>query len=204
MSAPTTFFAKIISYIFHPLLLPTFGLFLIFHLNDGGLWVPRPQMQWILLVFTFSLTGLLPLLTALFLYQSKQISSLEMQTKEERKLPYMALAVFYSCESYLLMRLEVPALVQEFIFGATILVISALIINMFWKISAHMLGIGGLTGLMIAISSRLQIDIHLILVALFLIAGLVAFSRLKLDAHNPAQVYTGFLLGVVAQLILFL
>lgn len=204
MSNFSTLFAKIISYLFHPLLLPTFGLFLIFHLNDAGLWAPHPQTQLILFAITFSVTFILPVLTALFLYQARQINSLEMQTKEERRLPYLSAALFYSCESYLLMRLDVPALVQAFMLGATILVISTLIINFFWKISAHMVGIGGLCGMMIAISSRLQVDIHFTLIGLFLAAGVVAFSRLKLNAHNPAEIYAGFLLGVAVQLILFL
>jgi hypothetical protein len=187
------FFSKLISYLFHPLLLPTFGLFLIFHITEVGLWIP-----------TFSLTFLLPLLSAILLLKTKQIASLEMHTKEERKLPYLAAAIFYSCESYLLMHLEVPALLKAFMLGATILIVSTMLVNIFWKISAHMVGIGGLLGMMITISSRLQINLHYLLIALFLLSGLVAFSRLKLNEHNSAQVYCGFLLGLAIQVALFI
>jgi hypothetical protein len=200
----STLFAKIISYCFHPLLLPTLGLLLTFHLNEAGLWLPTQKTQLLLLALTFSITFVLPVLTALLLYQMKLVTTLEMQTKEERKFPYMTSAVFYLCESYLLMRLQVPALVQAFMIGATVLVISTLIINIFWKISAHMIGMGGLCGMMIAVSSRLQIDIHLTLIGLFLLAGFVAFSRLRLNAHTSAEVYAGFLLGITVQLLLFL
>ena len=196
-------FAKIISYLFHPLLLPTFGLFLIFHL-DAGLWLPSLQMQLFLYLLTLTATFFLPLLISLLLLKTKQIASLEMSTKEERKIPYLAASIFYFSESYLLIKLEIPALIQAMILGATVLVVSVLIINLFWKISSHMVGIGGLCGMMIAVSSRLQINMHFVFIALFLIAGLVAFSRLKLNAHNPAQVYLGFLLGVAVQIILFL
>ena len=127
-----------------------------------------------------------------------------MKTRQERKIPYLLSAIFYSLESYFLANADAPALIQRLMIGATFLVLSVLLINLFWKISAHMVGIGGLCGMMIAISYLLQIDIHFILIALFLIAGIIAFSRLKLSTHNPAQVYTGFLLGVFVQLILFL
>ncbi len=197
-------FAKIISYLFHPLLLPTMGLLLIFHLDEAGLWIPSPGIQLIILALTFSVTFLLPLLNALFLLKIKMISSLAMETRQERKLPYLASAVFYFTESYFLMNADVPVLVKALMFGATLLVAGVLLINLFWKISAHMVGIGGLCGMMIAVSYRLQINLHLIFILLFLIAGLSGFARLKLGAHNPAQVYAGFLLGVFVQLILFL
>ena len=197
-------FSKIISYLFHPLLLPTFGLLLTFNLNEIGLWIASPEMRLFLYAVTFTVTFLLPLLNAFFLLKMKYISSLEMKTKEERKIPYLISAFLYFSEYYFLLKWDVPLLIKALMLGATLLVVSVLLINLFWKISAHMVGIGGLCGMMIAISYRLQINLHFVLIALFLIAGLIAFSRLKLSSHNPAQVYVGFLLGVSVQLILFL
>jgi len=180
------------------------GLLLIFNLDEAGLWIPSNEMQLFLLGLTFIATFLLPLLNALLLLKMKQITSLTMEARQERKIPYLTAAIFYFTESYFLMNTDVPVLVKALMFGATLLVVSVLLINLFWKISAHMVGIGGLCGVMLAISYRLQINLHVVLILLFLIAGLAAFSRLKLNAHNPAQVYVGFLLGVSVQLILFL
>lgn len=168
------------------------------------LWLPSPEMRLFLYAVTFLATFLLPLLNALFLLRFKIISSLEMETREERRIPYLAASIFYSAQSYFLMNTEVPVLIKALMFGATLLVVSVLLINLFWKISAHMTGIGGLCGMMISISYRLQLNVHVILIALFLIAGIIAWSRLKLGAHHPVQVYAGFLFGVFAELILFL
>lgn len=200
----STIYPQIISHFFHPLLLPIFGLFLIFNLDETGLWIPSSETRLFLYAATFTATFLLPLLSALLFLRMKFISSLEMKTKEERKYPYLVSAFFYFAESYFLMRSDVSVLIKALMFGATLLVVSILLINLFWKISAHMAGIGGLCGMMIAVLFRLQINLHFILIGLFLIAGFVAFARLKLSAHNPAQVYIGFLLGVLVQLILFL
>lgn len=197
-------FPKIISYLFHPLLLPSFGLLLIFNIDEMNLWFSSSEQRYFLYALTFTATFLLPLLNALLLLKMKQISSLAMETRQERKIPYLASAIFYFAESYFLMNADVPVLVKAMMFGATLLVVSVMLINLFWKISAHMVGIGGLCGMMLAISYRLQINLHIVLMLLFLIAGLVAFSRLKLNAHNSTQVYVGFLLGVSVQLILFL
>lgn len=196
--------AKLISYLFHPLFLPTAGLCLVFNMPGAELWLPSPEMEMFLYAMTFLATCLLPLLNALFLLRYRMISSLEMETKEERRIPYLAAAIFYSAQSWFLMNTEVPVLIKALMFGATLLVVCVLLINLFWKISAHMTGIGGLCGIMICISYRLQLNLHVILIALFLLAGIIAWSRLKLGAHNPAQVYAGFLVGVFAELILFL
>ena len=199
-----TLAAKVISYLLHPLLLPTLGLVMIFHLETSGLWAPPQDVQWYLIAVTFTATCLLPLLNALMLLRMRVISSLSMETRQERKLPYLAAAVFYLTESWLLTQGEVPVLARALLLGATMLVICVLLINLFWKISAHMVGIGGLCGMMLAVSYRLQINLHFFLILLFLLAGLSAYARLRLGAHTPSQVYAGFLLGVTVQLILFL
>lgn len=199
-----TLLAKSISYLFHPLLLPTLGLLVLFHLDEPGLWLPSDELQLFLHAVTLLATFFLPILCTLALLKFGLIDSLEMRTKEERKLPYLTSAIFYFSESYFLMRIDVPVIIQSMMLGATFLIVSTLIINIFWKISAHMVGIGGICGIFLAISYRLQINLHLTLIALLLIAGLVAFSRLRLNAHSSAQVYAGFFLGVIVQLVFLL
>lgn len=180
------------------------GLLLIFNIDETRLWIPPGEVQLFILGLTFTVTFLLPLLNALLLLKMKQINSLSMETKEERKIPYLIAAIFYLGEYYFLVKADFPGIIQGLMIGATLLVVSVLLINIFWKISAHMVGIGGLCGMILAISYRLQINLPFVLIILFLLAGLMGFARLRLSAHNPAQVYAGFLLGISVQLILFL
>ncbi|MCK4288907.1 MAG: hypothetical protein KAW86_06865, partial [Bacteroidales bacterium] len=88
--------------------------------------------------------------------------------------------------------------------GATFLLIITLIINFFWKISIHMIGIGGMLGTLIGLSFLWMIDIPFLIILLILCSGITGFARLKLNAHNPAQVYTGFVIGTSFMLLLFL
>ena len=82
--------------------------------------------------------------------------------------------------------------------------ILAFVINLKWKISAHMIGMGGLIGVIIGVSERLTLDLNATLIVLFVMAGFVGFSRLRLNAHNPFQVYLGFLVGMGSLLIMIL
>ena len=180
------------------------GLFLIFHLDEPRLWVPVANGQLFLYALTFLSTFCFPVFCAFVLLKLKLIDSLEMRTKEERRFPYLASAIFYFSESYFLMRLDLPVVVQAIMMGATLLIVILMLINIFRKISAHMAGIGGLCGIILAVSYRLQISIPLTLISVFLVAGLVAYSRLRLNAHDPAEVYSGFFLGLLVQLIFLL
>jgi membrane-associated phospholipid phosphatase len=53
---------------------------------------------------------------------------------------------------------------------------------------------------MLGIIYRLQLDFEAVLIAVLLVSGIVAYARLRLNAHTPAQVYTGFLLGFAIEL----
>jgi membrane-associated phospholipid phosphatase len=50
----------------------------------------------------------------------------------------------------------------------------------------------------------LHIDMRFILITVLIFSGLVAYARLKLNAHTPSQVYTGFLLGFLVELLLMI
>jgi len=184
-------------------MLPAFGLFLVFHLDNSGLWAQSLQVQLYLFAFTLITTFVFPLMNVFLLLKLKLISSLEMETKEERRIPYLAAAIFYFAESYFLFNADVPAPVKAMMFGATLLVVLVFVINFFWKISAHMVGAGGLAGMMIALSSRMQINVLYMIMALILISGVVGWARLRISTHTQSQVYAGFLLGVFVEWQLF-
>jgi membrane-associated phospholipid phosphatase len=84
-----------------------------------------------------------------------------------------------------------------------IVILLTALINLKYKISAHMVGIGGLLGALISISSIIRFDMTAFYVLVILLAGVIGFSRLKLEEHKPSQVYAGFLLGLTTQVVLF-
>jgi membrane-associated phospholipid phosphatase len=79
-----------------------------------------------------------------------------------------------------------------------------LIVNLKWKISAHMIGLGGVTGAITAISQKFSIDLLFVLLLLIFISGIVGWARLYLYAHKPSQVYTGFVVGFLCLFLLII
>jgi len=196
--------AKVISYLFHPLLMPTYGFAVIFFSNNYISTFTTGSIKLIILSVTFVFTFLLPSANALILLKMGRIKSLEMETLNERIIPYLSTALYYFALFYLFYNAEFPNIFRILILGAALSILFTLFISLKWKISAHTTGIGGIAGASLGIIYRLQIDLHLILMIAILISGIVGFARLKLMAHTPAQVYSGFVLGFMIELLLML
>lgn len=77
----------------------------------------------------------------------------------------------------------------------------ATIITYFWKISLHMIGLGGLLAYILlllfvrGLQYGLPSEIDILLSSVILLSGIVGSARLYLCAHTPAQVYVGYIVG---------
>lgn len=200
----TTWFARFLSRVFHPLLMPTYGYLLLFSTqNYLSTFLPL-RIKIVIVALTFVFTFIFPAVNAFVLLKMGRIKSLEMEDPKERLLPYGTTILYYMALLYLLYSAHFPLICKVIIFGGACCILMTLLVNLKWKISAHMVGVGGITGAILAISYRLQNDIQLSFFTILLIAGFVGYARLKLNAHTPAQVYTGFLAGFLIQMGLIL
>ncbi|MCF8303764.1 MAG: hypothetical protein K9I94_10860 [Bacteroidales bacterium] len=195
--------ARIISYIFHPLLMPTYGLFIMFNLKAYFAMAIPEQAKWMIIGLVFITTFLIPLLLVMLMVRRGMISSLFVDNKTERFYPFTVIAIFYLLAFYMFRQLELAPFFQMFLFGALVLVIMAMAINFYWKISLHMTAVGGLLGVFLALTFRLMIDLSMYLFITILIGGLIGFARLKLKSHDSKQVYTGFVMGGVVMFSIF-
>ncbi|MGD9930060.1 MAG: phosphatase PAP2 family protein, partial [Mangrovibacterium sp.] len=118
-----------------------------------------------------------------------------MDKNTDRIVPMLFSAIFYYMGYYYLGRIPIYPVYRVFLISSVLTIILLLVITLRWKISAHMAGIGGLIGAIIALSLRLGINSSLLLAVLIGVAGLVGSSRLLLGKHNPQQIYAGFFLG---------
>lgn len=196
--------ANIVSGVFHPMLMPTFALLLIFSLKSYVAYaIPFQGKLW-LLAMVFTTTFLIPAVFILLLYRREIITSKQLVKKEERVFPLIISIVFYYLAFHMIRQLHMHEVYQRMLLGTTLIVILFLPISIFWKISAHMSGVGGFLGGLIGISMMLSVDVFVIAVITVLAAGLVGFARLKLEVHTPAQVYAGFALSFFVMLAVFL
>lgn len=188
-----TLSARIMSVVFHPLLIPTFGFFLLFNSGFYFSILPWNVKKYMLLVVFIS-TCVLPAIS-IFMLSLNPKFDLNMEKNTDR-----VLSLFLSCISYylgyqLLKSLPVFPIYNVLLIGAVLVQIALIPISMRWKISAHAAAIGGLVGGVLGLSFRLQENPVLLLSLIIGAAGLVCTSRLILEKHTQSQVYAGFLLG---------
>lgn len=153
------------------------------------------EWRWAVFGSTFLISSIFPALLISLLIRSKMVGNVELTVRKERGIPYFIFIFSYLFCLYFLYRMHIPLWMLAGIAGACLSLIVAVVINCFWKISAHSMAIGGLTGGVMAISYILRTDSANGIAILILIAGLVGSSRLYLGRHTPMQVYSGFMLG---------
>ncbi|MDH3321839.1 MAG: hypothetical protein OEM04_02555 [Flavobacteriaceae bacterium] len=132
------------------------------------------------------------------------INSYHLETIEERKFPVIFFIVLSFMIGKMLLNIQIIDLLAYSFFGVTAgLLITYLLFGLKIKTSLHTLGLGGIIGFVIVMSFEYQLNFNYIIAILFIISGLVAVSRLKLKAHQPKEVYIGFLIGMITQLLSF-
>jgi hypothetical protein len=148
--------------------------------------------------FVFFYTFVLP---AYFIYLLKRwgiISSLKLENLRDRRLPYFITALIYTALGYIIYSKNAMLFPCAYILWSIALVIFFVaIISLWWQISAHAAGIGGMIGAMAGIIIQFgESSLMGSLLCFILLAGLVISARLELNAHTPKQVAAGFLLGI--------
>jgi len=195
--------SKLISIILHPIFMPILALYLSLRQVPSIGFAITNYQNYIYLVLIFS-TVILPLISIFFLIKSGKVSSLEMSNHKERSVPLFRTALWMGLGYYTIENILVfsPIIKAELI-GAISIILIASIISKYWKISLHLLGIGGLVGVLIALEiiyGNLQ---HLIIIFI-LLSGVLAMARIKEKSHNYPQVYIGFLGGLSVELLIIL
>jgi membrane-associated phospholipid phosphatase len=128
---------------------------------------------------------------------TKNIASFHMVSKDERVFPFSMISLFYMITTYLFyMKFQLdPAL----LLALAVITISLIILTsmtFFWKVSAHVTAISGLLAIIVAIALKYPSQDYLVLlVSSVMLTGIVATSRLYLNAHTPLEVFIGFFLG---------
>lgn len=190
-----TRFSQILSYLLHPSLLPTLGMFAILNTDSYLRYAISTEFKYFLYSMLFVNTFLFPVLVTLVMYQRKIISSLHLKNRTERLYPFGFAIGFYAFTFYLLKQAGVPQVILSLVFGTSLSLLFLFLVTSKFKISAHMIGISGLLGGVLAIYLRFQSNYEALIVGLVLLWGLLGFARLKLKAHTPKEIYSGTLLG---------
>ncbi len=189
--------AHVLSLLLHPVWMPTLALLIAFHADLHLTFAFTERSQWMIIGMVFVMTALFPVSSMLMLWRSGAISALSMPVREERTLPLL-LTLIYFCMAYYLLRKTPNHPATLALFTSIIMSIAAaLLINLRWKISLHMVGVGGLVGMSLGLWLLHGAQTGY-LPWLFLLAGALGTARLLVTDHAPAQIYAGAAVGAVA------
>lgn len=185
--------AKIVSVIFHPVLIPTLGLYLL--LNSGFYFsmLTWDAKRFVLLVVFFT-TCILPMLSVAIMALNPKFN-ISMPQSRDRILPLASSSIFYYLGFLLLSKVRAVPDFKIFMVATVLVIVALLLISFKWKISTHMAAIGGLTGTLFALSFRSGINPIYSILIVVLVSGLVGSARLILNKHNIWQLLTGYGLG---------
>lgn len=192
--------AHLLSLLFNPLLVPTYGMLLVF--TATAMRYVNAEAKWLTVLVTLALTGMVPLLVIFLLYKMGMVKNPGLNDRRERVIPYAVAFVAYGgCAGYLY-SVNAPDWIWLFIVGGGVALLAVAIVNIWWKISAHAAAMGGLVGLgfFILIYRQALTDFTPWVLALVILAGMVCTSRLILRRHTHWQVAAGFLVGLVSVL----
>lgn len=210
-------FAYFFSILFHPLIIVTYMLIVLLVVNPYLFGVNSiVGLQRLVLIVFFS-TFFIPAFAVFMMRKLDLISSLEMEDRQERTIPFIGTMVFYLWMYWNIhYNPDIPVVFKVAMLGATIGLALCFFINLFTKISAHAAGMGGLVGMMLITVAfysygsflidlgtigAFEINTMNLLISFIIIAGLVGTSRLILDAHHIRDISGGFLVGIVTQFI---
>jgi hypothetical protein len=197
--------SRILSYLLHPLLIPTFATSSLMLQPDlYPLVIPIALKLWFLsLIFVFTVA--IPVGSVFILVKFKAINSVEQKTRTERTVPLLIAGISYMTLLFVIKPTNIPPFFMYLLYSATFALLTGLVINLVYKISLHTLGWGAFTATITIISIHLGMSLMPFILISILLSGIAGYARLKQNAHNQAQVYLGYVAGVcVVILISFL
>jgi hypothetical protein len=195
--------APLISYLFHPLLMPSLGLLII--LNSGTYLALLDPAAKRAIMFVMALgTLIFPLMMLPFLqYRNLVMKNGQAATRGERLVPQIIILALYIITFVYFKRLPLSQVIHAYVLSVAGTFFLVILVNLKFRISLHAAALGGLTGLIIALIFLYETPLQGLLMLSLLAGGLTGSSRLAQGDHWGA-ILSGFFLGLAVVLFTIL
>lgn len=206
-------FLTLLNIIFHPIFLPTYFMLWYFFTSSNVYPVLLTQfipaslkIQWILLYA--ALTSIMPVIILFLMKIFRVISSIYVNDIKERKYFFLLMGIYYWMLFYMFREmysreLFKPAVVILGVMSVTMLLLSLLTTSKI-KISLHSAGYGILTGLFVSFTFLFQHNFLNEIIFSIILSGLIMEIRLLSKAHRFTELISGWLLGLLSCIAIFL
>ena len=205
--------STLLSWVFLPLFTPIYGLLIVLYLPvqsnsfvaSESLYMLDPAVKFLFLLLFLVFIVMAPGLSLVVLRLNKTITSLQMESKEERLTP-IAIMTFYCIILYLFLMFQaenalIPSIIKAMVVGGALGSGIAYFITKKSKISLHGMGMGSMFGFVYMFSVPLEQTPVFMLIAVLVVGGIVMTGRLFLKAHTLKEVGAGYFLGFASQVI---
>ncbi len=218
MSTTSRIFAHVVSVVFHPLAIIPYVFGFLVYSNASLFGFTSERMEGVVVISVISTSAMFPVLSITLMKALGLVQSFQLHTSKERIGPLIATGLFFLW-LYVNVRANdsIPPAFSFFVLGSTIAVFLALVVNSFTKISLHAIGAGGMLAGMTCIVLSFSYGYTQVLVPftaisfylsdrallgiICILAGAIGTARLILHAHRPDEIYGGYLVGILSQLV---
>ncbi|MDR0892624.1 MAG: hypothetical protein LBN24_08415 [Mediterranea sp.] len=193
--------AKLTSSVFTPFSIPFLAflvLFLFTYLNMMPL-----RYKLVVLGIVYCFTILTPMIT-IFLF--RKINGLFREDIMQRKNRYMPILLTIISNAFclaMIRRLSVPWYMAGIILTFLLLSIACIVVNLRWKLSEHMVGMGAVIGGLVTFCNLFGYNPVMWLCLFILVAGVLGSARIILGHHTLSEVLLGFAIGLLCAFIVF-
>ena len=192
--------ARITSIVFTPFSIPFLAFLVLFLFSY--LRIMPILYKGIVLGIVYCFTILTPTIT-IFLF--RKINGFARQELSERKkcyVPILLTIISYVFCLLMMRKLNIPWYMTGIIFVSLVISIICILVNLKWKLSEHMAGMGGIIGGLVSFSALFSYNPVVWLCLFILIAGILGSARIVLGHHTLGEVLSGFVVGLVCSFLI--
>ncbi len=187
--------AKLLSEIFLPLYAPLWAFAGIFVFSYLKMLPLGYKIQVMLLVMVFCV--IIPHAGINIFRMLMKWTHLQLSHREHRHMPYILTLMSYGACLIIMTQKNMILPLKGIVLTSLIAQIACVIINAWWKISIHAVGMGGLLGTLMSFCILFSHNPFWPFCGIMLVSGAVGTSRIILRQNTLSQVIVGFVLGYV-------
>ena len=191
--------ARVISAIFTPFSIPFLAFLILFLFSY--LRIMPIQYKLIVLGVVYCFTILMPTLTIFLFRKINGFSPEDLGERKRRFMPFLLTITSYVFCLVMMHRLNIPWYMTGIILAALIMMVICIIVNLKWKLSEHMAGVGAIVGGLVSFSALFGYNPIWWLCLFILIAGVLGTARIILQHHTLGEVLVGFVVGFICSLL---
>ena len=192
--------ARVTSIVFTPFSIPFLAFLVLFLFSY--LRIMPILYKGIVLGIVYCFTILTPTITIFLFRKINGFARQELSERKKRYVPILLTIISYVFCLLMMRKLNIPWYMTVIIFVSLVISIICILVNLKWKLSEHMAGMGGIIGGLVSFSALFSYNPVVWLCLFILIAGILGSARIVLGHHTLGEVLSGFVVGLVCSFLI--